>query len=160
MDSRQIIRVLKRDPITRRTFVGVFACDQLPKTISKYPACLVVNTDPHSKAGKHWLAMYIPNAVTLEFFDSFGHPPEHFKGPIARFASKFSHMNYNDVPVQSPFSAVCGQFCIYYLYSRCRGRSLSAIVKTFHWKSDSNDVRVYNFVKHKFGIVVKFRLFQ
>lgn len=159
MDSIQITRALKRDPMTRRAFIGVFACDKLPKTISKYPACLVVNTDFYGNEGKHWLAMYIPDPGTLEFFDSFGRSPTFFKGHIVRFVSKFPYVIHNDVPLQSLFSTVCGQFCIFYLYCKCRGRTMKSIVNNFHWNSRTNDVRVYNFVKHKFGIHVSFDIF-
>lgn len=157
MNSIQISKALKKDPVTRRFFIGVFSCDQLPQKLYKYPMCLIVNTDPYSKPGKHWLAMYIPSPATLEFFDSYGHPPSYFKGPISRFSSRFQYMNYNDVPLQSEFSAVCGQYCIYFLYSRCRGRNLKSIVKSFHSNSEYNDIRVYSFVKKKFRMLVKFR---
>ena len=50
---------LEEDPITKKTFCGVFPCDKLPQTIDKYPCGLVANTDPSSKPGTHWISIWI-----------------------------------------------------------------------------------------------------
>ena len=38
---------------------------------------------------------------------------------------------HNKTQLQSAFSTVCGQYCIYFLYHRCRRRSMSSIVNSF-----------------------------
>ncbi|GFU59977.1 uncharacterized protein F54H12.2 [Trichonephila clavipes] len=69
-----IHRILSRDRDASRYFIGVFPSDEIP--LPKERATLVVNTDTRDQEGSHWLAMYIKDKNTLEFFDSYGFPPE------------------------------------------------------------------------------------
>ena len=59
MNTAQIAHALEADPITKKTFCGVFPCDKLPQTIDKYPCGFVANTDPSSKPGTHWISIWI-----------------------------------------------------------------------------------------------------
>jgi len=152
MDSLQLQRILSRRPC----FLDVYASDQLPSRISKYPACFVANIDPSTQAGSHWVAFYVVSPKELEFFDSYGHSPQYFKGPLADFSFKFKHVTYNSVPVQSNKTAVCGQYCVYYLICKCRGQSLNDIMSSFVTKNIANDIRVYNYVSKRFRVRPKF----
>ena len=57
---------------------------------------------------------------------------------------------HNKIQLQSAFSTVCGQYCIYLLYHRCRKRSMSSIVKSFENDKLCNDKLVYDFVRRKY----------
>ena len=47
MNTFQLAQALTKDPFTKRSFAGVYACDQLSSIeICKYPKSFVVNTDP------------------------------------------------------------------------------------------------------------------
>ena len=47
MNTFQIAQVLMKDPFTKGSFSGVYACDELTCIeINKYPKSFVVNTDP------------------------------------------------------------------------------------------------------------------
>lgn len=148
MDSEQIKNALTSNPVTKQIFRDVFASDTLPNGVHKYPAAFVVNTDVHTEEGSHWLAIYLHDNVTAEFFDSFGRPPSQFvDGKINSFLSKYKRLTYNDVALQSVNSKVCGHYVIYYIFCKCKGESMKAIVSRF---SKHNDVRVYNFVSKNF----------
>ncbi|GFV79935.1 uncharacterized protein TNCV_1217031 [Trichonephila clavipes] len=69
---------------------------------------------------RYWIAFYLLSPNEGEFFDSYGNEPTYFTGPIANFALRYNRMNYNPMTLQSNKTAVCGQYCVYYLYSRCR----------------------------------------
>ena len=73
MNTRQITKVLEKDPVTKLYFQGVFPSDQLPSSILRYPAVLVANVDPHEKPGSHWCAFYFTQDQKGEFFDSYGY---------------------------------------------------------------------------------------
>ena len=45
---------LEKDTFTKKMYSGVFARDELPKTLN-YPACVVLNTKHRSHTGEHWL---------------------------------------------------------------------------------------------------------
>ena len=156
MNTLQLDRALSRNPVTKKSFLGVFPSDQLPIYISKFPCCFIVNTESSDSEGLHWLAIYIPSSRKMEFFDSYGNPPSFFKGPIADFAVQFSKMDYNPMTLQSNTTAVCGQYCIYFLFSRCRGIPLKTIISSFVTNHLSNDIRVYNFVSKYFRVHANF----
>ena len=47
-----------KDPFTKGSFAGVYACDQLSSIeINKYLKSFVVNTDPMEPPGTHWTAI-------------------------------------------------------------------------------------------------------
>lgn len=156
MDSEQLYKALSENIHTRDIFVGVFASDQLPMEIYKYPACFIANVDSSSKSGSHWLAFYISSPNHLEFFDSYGQSPSSFRGRIWNYVKKYSHVNFNPMTLQSNVSAVCGHYCLYYLYSKCRGRSLNEILLSFIPEHLLNDVKVYNFVTKRFKVHTPF----
>lgn len=152
----QIKSVLSREKATKEYFLGVFPSDQLPKKIKSYPACFVCNVDKSTEPGTHWLAFYLPSSDKVEFFDSFGNEPTFFKGPISNYVSQFSLVTFNPHTLQSNVSAVCGQYCIYFLFSRCRGKTMKNIFSQFVFKNICNDQLVYNFVAKRFHVYVNF----
>lgn len=158
MNTEQIRRALLRGKYTKPAFLDVYASDQLPSQITSFPACFVANVDTSKQAGTHWVAFYLPSENELEFFDSFGHAPQFFKGPIADFASRFSHVSHNPMTLQSNVTGVCGHYCIYFLYSRCRGKSLRKCISSFVARHLTNDKKVYDFVRHVFKIKTRFFL--
>ena len=52
---------------------------------------------------------------------------------------------YNGVQLQSKESSVCGQFCLFYLYHRCRDMTMDIILKLFTRDRHTNDNIVENF---------------
>ena len=57
---------------------------------------------------------------------------------------------HNEIQLQSAFSTVCGQYCIYFLYQCCRKRTMSSIVNSFVNDKLRNDQLVYDFVRRKY----------
>lgn len=153
MNTQQLRDILSRDKFTKTLFLDVYASDQLPKKVSQFPSCLVVNNDKSTGRGEHWICFYISSPSKIEFFDSFGNSPSFYKGAISEFASQYKKCNYNSLMLQSPVTAVCGQYCVYYLYFKCRGYSLRKIISRFvNQKYACNDPCVYNFVVRHFGV--------
>ena len=59
MDTFQLAQVLRKDPFTKESFAGVYACNQLSSIqITEYPKSFMVNTDPKELPGTHWIAIY------------------------------------------------------------------------------------------------------
>ena len=79
MNTDEIERVICQDPSAEALFGGVYARDQLPKSM-KYPAAMVWNTDPANHPDEHWEATYFNEDGMGEYFDSYGlEPPACFK---------------------------------------------------------------------------------
>lgn len=156
MNTTQLRKILSRDPITKKYFLDVFASDHLPESIEQFPSCFIANVDSSAEPGSHWVAFYLSSKDKMEFFDSFGNEPAFYEGPIRNFTIQFSHVNYNPLTLQTDMTAVCGQYCIYYLYSRCRGSSLKTFLSHFSVKHMCNDQRVYTFVSKRFRVHANF----
>ena len=43
---------------TASNYIAVFALEQLPQVLTRYPSAYVVKTDPSSDPGEHWVAFY------------------------------------------------------------------------------------------------------
>ena len=60
MNTFHLAQVLTKDPFTKGSFAGVYACDQLSSIeINKYSKSFLVNTDPIELAGTHWIGIYL-----------------------------------------------------------------------------------------------------
>ena len=57
---------------------------------------------------------------------------------------------HNKIQLQSAFSTVFGQYCIYFSYHRCRKRPMSSIVNSFVNDKLHNDQLVYDFLRRKY----------
>ena len=142
MNTQQIDSLLKQDPHVGSSFRGVFACDQIAYFES---GSCVINTAPSTQVSGHWVALYVMGD-SVEYFDSYG-------GDVLKsLKQKWRKKSWvsNPIPLQSPLSAVCGQYCIYYLLHRARGYPMSSIVMDFGVDVDYNDQAVYKFVQNRY----------
>ena len=115
INTFQLAQVLTNDPVTKGSFAGVYACDQLSFIeINKYPKSFVVNTDPIELPGTHWIAIYFNEQMKLgEFFDSYGKHPIHYNKYFLDFINRNAvELEHNKMQLQSAFSTVCGQYCV------------------------------------------------
>ena len=127
MDTAQILCKLKDVP----SFLGVYPSDILPPSITLC-ANLIVNTDPHTASGTHWLANHLqPRSYFGYFFDSYGLPP--LNPSIANFISRTcSVWEYNTTRLQEWKSTDCGQYCCLFVLYIHRGYSPRQFVGLFY----------------------------
>ena len=154
MNTAQIVHALEQDPVTNKAFCGVFPSDKLPQTVDKYPCGFIVNTDPSNKPGTHWLGFYFPSKHHGEFFDSYGHPPEYYHKSFKDYLDSYDWI-FNKRKLQSNWTNVCGQYCMFYLSHRARRYSLNKIVNMFANDTLSNDTKVFEFVSNHFNMLAK-----
>ena len=148
METRELLKCFHQDGEMKKYAIGVVPSDKLPIP-HKRPCCFIVNTDPSGHRGKHWLGFYLGADGIGELFDSYGRAPnEKFEKYMKKYCN---YVTYNSVRVQGPLSSSCGQFCIYYLSHRVRGRSMNTIVNDFSVNLTENDICVVNFVNHQFN---------
>ena len=124
MNTAEIECILRRalEPFEVQ-FADVFAADTVPN-VREFPSCYVVNSDPASKPGEHWVACYAKSEDDAEFFDSYGAPVGAY--PQVRIPNTIT--NHNDISLQAFDSNACGHFCIFYLIRRAQALSLRRIV--------------------------------
>jgi len=122
----------------------VIAADEMHLVnFNSLPCCIIQNTKNHDHLGEHWIAYWIPNNRSFEYFDSFGSNLTSYevKRPPGRMTAS------NQCALQSENTSVCGHFCIYFLYFRSIS-SFDCIIKRFSSSNKtSNDKKVLRFYK-------------
>lgn len=146
LSTKQIWRALANDTTANKYFIGVFPSDKLPES-PPIPSCFVFNTDPSDKPGQHWVAMFIDEKKTCEYFDSFGIEPN-LPAVTDYIKNNCVGLWHNATRVQSHMTAACGAHCIYYLLMRCRNVRMSS-PEYFISQPFQNDCFVTEFInKH------------
>ena len=103
------------------------------------------------RPGAHWIAIYFDEQIKGEFLDSYGKHPIHYDKHLLDFMNRnVVECEHNKIQLQSAFSTVCRQYCIYFLYHLCRKRSMSSIVNSFVNDKLHNDQLVHDFVRRKY----------
>jgi hypothetical protein len=137
MNGIQIERLLKTCP--KSYFKGVYSADNLPKITRRIKPCgFVCNTDASTEPGTHWVAIYVPFQSAVEYFDSYGLPP-FIENIYRQMPNEFI---YNTRCLQNPYTSVCGQYAIYFIWQRMHGKSFDEIIKEFGRNTIENDERV------------------
>lgn len=143
MDSIVIEKILKKDQKNRHIFLGVFAKDELP-VITKFPSCFILNTDPRSKPGEHWLAIYYNKRGFCYFFDSYGNPPLYYN--LNRYIANSSNgWTWNKQRLQGD-SEYCGYYSLLFLLYISRNK-LSEFYNEFYFNYYLNDKKITNAIK-------------
>ena len=145
------------------TFVHQNVCFSLNRKKSLFPSTsprlliviyegevrwFLVNTDRCGNPGLHWTVFYFPRRGPAEFFDSLGNPLEHyhrrFKDVLMANGPRYMYLTDR---LQALDSNVCGQYCIYYIQQRSRGRTMKDICRDFRKnRYVQNDAFVYQYV--------------
>lgn len=133
--------------------VNVCAADQLPDAINKLPCGFIVNTDVHSKPGRHWCAIFLDEKGNGEFFDSLGMQPNHYSYFFSHFLRKHcsGNITFNSKRIQSDFSNICGFYCLFFLHQRLHHIRMPEILKIFSTSYLSvNDIFLYHIIMRIF----------
>lgn len=119
MDDVTINKLLSSNTYTKHWFAGVFASNTLPEN-PKDDQFYVVNLDRDTGAGTHWIVIHLCRSQRNEYFDSYGWKPSDDK--FVRFMQD-SYI-YSTVQLQSQNTTACGQWCILFVWYRCKGKSM------------------------------------
>ena len=84
---------------------------------------------------------YIPNAKTIEYFDSLAEEPNE---DITNFLKNFKNIKRSKSKLQASYETSCGPYTIYFLVNRCKGQSFEHIVKSIN--NPFSDVLVKYFI--------------
>jgi hypothetical protein len=142
MDTRTIDRVLKKHCNIYR---GTYSSDTLPTIMQTWrPLVIVVNTDPASQPGTHWICMFFDECGNGEYFDSFGkYPTRSFERYMYKNCNVWTFCNKQ---LQSVISRFCGHYCIWYCVMKARKCSLTELLRNV-----SNDTGLNDYLAHKFA---------
>ncbi len=157
MNASQLLCCINCDPVLYERVNGVYPADHLPRSVKS--GGLIANTDSSDKPGEHWCAFYFVGDGRAEFFDSYGRSPSFYDSRFTECLRDNSRTwSYNTELLQNEISDVCGQFCLYFLIHRLRGRSMVDIVRQFD-KLDFNDQYVYDTFSKYFHVVTSISVY-
>ena len=151
MDEIELTRILMGNEVTSPYFCGVISHDQLNLRPTPPEGFFVCNTDASDGPGEHWLVLaWINQEEPIEFFDSLAKSPDNYHLNFENFLmTQGSSYKYSIKRIQASDSIMCGQFCVFYAYHRCKGYSMEDILAMFS-SSDlhRNDIIVDKFVNN------------
>lgn len=149
MNTFQLTNILNTDSFTKRLFLGVYARDEVPIKV-KYPSCFIINTHNSNQPGEHWLAFFLNQDGSVEFFDPIGLSPQFYNlDKYLQIISK-NKVFYTNQRLQGFGSNYCGVYCVYFLYQRSRGITFNNFYKDFE-NCFENDKFIKKYFK-KFNI--------
>lgn len=150
MNTKQLFYALYNNDTTKPFFDGIYSRDNLVDIVRK-PKLIICNTDPINKPGKHWVLFYFENDV-CEFYDSLGKQLTSYGKEFQYFAQKFAKkLKQSNIRTQPSDSSLCGQYCLYFAYFRCKVASMTDIIKSMQ-----SCVHIADFVCKKFNICENF----
>lgn len=135
MDTIQLYTALQKLFCSdRRISYDVIPADYLRTyPIRKLPLYLIVNSEDHTRPGKHWLALAVQKHAVI-FFDSYGYPitkySSHFTNFIQRLhAQKLIQRNQQ---IQCFGSSTCGAHCCFFLFKLYQGNHPDTIYAIYN----------------------------
>lgn len=140
MNTLEIKKILKKIKCS----TDVFCLDALPTQIHRKPFGIILNTDRCHEPGEHWVAIWLSQDETGEYFDSFGFPP--LLPEISTFLDNICANGwiYNCVQIQSYSASTCGLYSISYLQNKCNGKSLNEFISVYSQSPEDNDLKISN----------------
>ena len=142
LSTDEIENIMKKN----NDYLGTIPRDRisslLPKVSKQKKACFIMNLDPASQEGSHWVGIYIDprtkekgGTASVEYYDSFARPmPEDIKNELVPLIDKMQPETYlklkeNSVVDQRANSNTCGNFAMHFLNERLRGNSFAKATK-------------------------------
>jgi hypothetical protein len=149
MYNSEIHEIICQDKTVMMGFQGIRAADKLPDILQSGQS-LIFNASDSNEPGTHWLCLYQNPACVLEMFDSCGNCPDTYnlKGKLPQYGA----IIYNTKKLQGRNSSLCGVYCMYYLFYKCRGYPTSKIVDDPFTKDyDQNDRYLIDYIKRLYS---------
>ena len=144
MDTSQLDK-----KITAPGFLGAFAYDKIPIKPDSEAFSVILNTDPETEPGDHWIALIYKHPY-FYFCDSYGRTFRNptfssaFSDTIKSFIGKTAHRR-NTKFLQQLTSNVCGDYCVYFIQELAK-TSFAKTTKVFGENLKNNDRFVENYV--------------
>ena len=124
-------------------FLGVIAVNEMPTLLNKIGQkkriCWIMNVDPKSKPGSHWVCFLVDardnGSHSVEYYNPLADPisdlPKHVMSDLKRIVKEihgqktYLKFKTNLITDQSDTSNNCGEFCVHFLQARLDGEPFS-----------------------------------
>ena len=150
--TQQLADLAQSEDSLRPLFAGVFAADTLPKTpVHTKPRGYIVNTDPHTQPGRHWIALWTDRDV-CQVMDSYGLPLAAHNTPHLQtwLRRHWPVVETNTQSLQAVNSATCGHYALRFLVDRSQGKTMRDFLNHFDpYDYVRNDAYIARWMKCK-----------
>ena len=120
MNTNEIHQALLSNSITTNHFRGVFASDKIKIPLYPLPGSCIVNIDPSTKPGRHWIGLHQEVTGVIKIWDSFGKDFSMYN-PFFASISKENNIVSQSQKFQSINSTACGQNAMFFVHKRAEG---------------------------------------
>jgi len=148
MNRRSIFETLRSLLRKRNTPVYVVGAEEVIKPTS-YPCIIVKNTDYSWEVGKHWICFFVLSSHRYHYFDSYGNELSTYPNVVPP-SGIIVKENCN--VLQSASTYLCGEYCVWFAFSRALGVSYEAFLSRFSNNVRTNDCLVRRFASSIPGI--------
>ena len=126
--------------VNNTQFLGCFSIDNLPLRVKQFPSSLIINTDPTTKPGDHWLAIHMTKTKCF-YFDSFG------LGIIDQNIIDFLKQYYkrvtiSNVCIQHYDSDKCGLYCTAFIKNVKSKNTYKQFISNFNFVNLLNNDKI------------------
>ncbi len=128
MNTIQLNEILFNFPTTTKNYVGTFAIDKIPKKIT-YLSSMIINNEPSTQIGSHWIAIYFFKNKKAIFFDSYGQSAKLYK--LDKFLKKKSVSFIENTQMLQGNSPYCGYYCVFFIIFMSLGYNLKTFLTFF-----------------------------
>ena len=152
MNTNEFHKILDIDPVMKRCEKrNVYALDEFladDRINNEYYSISICNEQPSNMNGSHWFLIFC-QGEELFFLDSLSRSPKFYdiENKLKKMRTTYVSLDY---ALQSPFSTVCGEYCIFFSYHLSRNKDLKEILKYFSYDREKNDELVAHFNAKKF----------
>ncbi len=120
---------------TQTNYRGVYSSNNIPNSkdlMKSTPWFIIINIDPSTSPGTHWVTIYCDNQDSISYFCSAGTKPV---DGISQFLDNFDNIIINSKPIQDKNGTYCGEYCLFYADLRCLEFTDSEISHLFDLKT-------------------------
>lgn len=161
--SDEIDEIMK--PLESKGYMGTIASDEIPTLVpnAKPRMSFIMNLDPSTKKGSHWVAVYIDarnhGDQSIEYYDSFADdPPKRFMEDIKLLIDKIEPETYlkfkvNKIVQQRADSDSCGWFAMRFLMDRYNGVPFKEATPYSEVLQGEKDIKKFKEKYEKFGYI-------
>ena len=113
----------------------------------RFPCAFVLNLDPSSEVGSHWVAVFMPRSREIHYFDSYGRAPNECIRNALRGYGRITHNTY---AFQALDSSVCGLYTMYFIVLSSVGIGFPQIIsrlKRVKYNTDNHVIAMLNKLK-------------
>ena len=149
MQTHELDLIARNDIFLMKSFIGVYARDQIPDIDRHRDVSFIVNKDNSDQPGSHWIAVYYMMNGPIYLYCSFGLSPRDYGLKLGHTRREI----HNSDQHQPYVSHDCGFYALYMLLNISRGNTWKQVMSGFHKTGlERNEFLIENYFENYNGL--------